>query len=115
MPTSTQVQAPTLGRIVMYRSKLGDGIVSPAIVTVTKDTWRESVRAAAHDAPLEEITSETEMAPTAIPEPDNEYSVSLTVFGASSRYVEHNVPHSMFDKARTWFWPEIRSEVTPAT
>lgn len=100
-----QVAVPVLGRIVMYRSKLGDGIISPALVTVTYNTWRESVRAAAHDAPLEEITSETEMQPTEIPRPTSNLNVSLQVFGAESVYAEHNVRWSNDDLPCSWFWP----------
>lgn len=109
---------PSLGRIVLYRSKIGDGIDSPAIILRTQDTtvasvldrWgpEEPVAVAEHDP---SITHEKAERPAAmVPVLESPTHVDLLVHGLGRDYREYNVP---FDAVRdasvppgTWRWPE---------
>jgi hypothetical protein len=74
---------PTIGRVVLYRSKRGIGYQVPAIVTVTPASLVEH--------------PQSELAPL---EPDR---VHLWVFGPAGGYAEFNVPEG--DGEGAWQWP----------
>lgn len=100
---------PTLGRIVLYESKNGDGIKSPAIVLRTRATtdpnlierWGGDKGALSGASKPEGLVAEL---------PDD-YTVDLLVHGLGGDYREYCV--GMFnpeaggntDSARTWSWP----------
>lgn len=94
------MMAPTIGRIVHYRSRTGN-YTCPAIVTATQDTlWREGVERGD------------------VPELTGPMDVHLHVFtpGAQGSYSEHNVPYAgeapvlgefAGQPPRSWTWPPI--------
>lgn len=88
--------APSIGRIVLYRSRTGNYTL-PAVVTATQDTlWAEGVERGD------------------VPGLASEQHVHLHVFtpGTQGSYAEHDVP--MDDRAAgeqapgSWRWPVIR-------
>lgn len=81
--------APTLGRIVHYRSNTGDYDLA-ALVTATVDTLTEAGLARNEVCPLSSPTH-----------------VHLHVFtpGKARHYQELNVPFDPEGSARSWRWP----------
>jgi hypothetical protein len=99
---------PTIGRIVIYRSKTGDYDL-PAIITGTRDSMSAAGMARAGDD-AEKLVLST---PTHV-------HLEVLTPGAQGRYQEHNVPMCPLTVAqqtgvaheapkpepRSWRWPE---------
>lgn len=108
-------QTPSLGRIVIFTSKIGDGVESPAVILRTaQDTIdlphdAAPVAVAAHDP---SVTHEKGTLPDDIVwdlAPDR---VDLLVHGLGRDYREYNVPFADGIDAPvqpgTWHWPILR-------
>ena len=95
---------PTLGRVVLYASKVGDGIVSPAIVIRTKETTNLDV--IERWGPGPEGTLSGKGRPAAlVPELPNDDTVDLVCFGLGGDYREYAVPYNESGAPGTWSWP----------
>lgn len=107
---------PTIGRIVIYRSKIDNGpgndVLSPAIITRTRSTtvaevidrWGPEPRTVA-SASDPAVTHETSARPeAAISELPDDETVDLAVFGLGKTYREFAVPFG--DGRGQWSWPE---------
>lgn len=105
---------PTIGRIVIYKSKIDNGpgndVLSPAMVIRTKDTTVPAVidRWGPEPTTLEGVdgtTHETAPRPDALaPDLADDYTVDLAVFGLGKTYREYAVSHG--DGLGEWSWPE---------
>jgi hypothetical protein len=103
---------PTIGRIVIYESKIGDGVKSPALVLRTKATTIASVIDRWGPEPQtvvsaldESVTHETTARPESlIAELPDDTTVDLIVHGLGRDYREYGVP--MGSGPGTWAWPE---------
>lgn len=107
--------SPTLGRIVLYRSKIDNGpgndVLSPAIVIRTRATtvpavverWGAEPRTVA-SASNPTVTHETAGRPAGfVAELPDDDTVDLLVFGLGKSYREYAV--SKGDGLGQWFWP----------
>lgn len=93
---------PTIGRIVHYQSKLGDGIVSPAIVLRTRETTNLEV--IERWGPSPDGTLSGKSRPDAlVPELPDDQTVDLLVHGLGGDYREFCIPEG--DGPGTWSWP----------
>lgn len=112
----TGVAFPSLGRIVLYESKNGDGIKSPAIVLRTRSTTDPALIerwGPGPDGTLSGVGKPDDL----VAELPDDYTVDLLVFGLGGDYREYAVPHptvmhreggvmpGMSETARTWDWP----------
>lgn len=108
--------APTIGRIVLYKSKIDNGpgndVVSPAIIIRTKSTTVGAVIDRWADSPTTvvsksdpTVTHETSSRPEEVIRdlPDDE-TVDLCVFGLGKTYREYCV--SKGELHGNWNWPE---------
>lgn len=110
-PTTPPLTAPTLGRIVIYTSRNGDGVQSPAMVLRTRATTNLDI--IERWGPSPDGTLSGKGRPTdLVPELDSDFHVDLLVHGLGGDYREFNVPHPSVaarsypaDTARTWDWP----------
>lgn len=112
--TDTGVAIPSLGRIVLYESKNGDGIKSPAIVLRTRSTTDPALIERWGPGP-EGTLSGVGKPDGLVAELPTDLHVDLLVFGLGGDYREYNVPHPSVDDeptgegksetARTWDWP----------
>ncbi|MEK8108671.1 hypothetical protein NKG94_34555 [Micromonospora sp. M12] len=106
---------PTLGRIVLYKSKIDNGagndVLSPAIVIRTCDTtvaavterWGPEPRTVA-SASDPSVTHETTGRPADfVAELPDDNTVDLLVFGLGKSYREYAVP--MGEDRGSWHWP----------
>jgi len=84
---------PTVGRIVHYHSKLGDGIVSPAIVLRTRATTNLDVIERWGPGP-EGTLSGTGRPAALVPELPDDSTVDLLVHGLGGDYREFCVPET---------------------
>ena len=94
---------PTIGRIVHYESRNGDGVLSPAIVLRTRDTTVPEVAerwGPMPDSTLSGVTRPLEF----VPELSDDFTVDLLVHGLGGDYREYAVPEG--EGPRTWRWPE---------
>lgn len=112
---------PSVGRIVHYVSKMGDGIVSPAIVLRTRASTRLDVIERWGPGP-EGTVSGKGRPPELVPELPDDTTVDLLVHGLGGDYREYAVqqydyndpPNGGEDNSarcgeqapRTWHWPE---------
>lgn len=110
-------QIPTIGRIVIYRSKIDNGpgndVLSPAMVIRTRattvpaviDRWGPEPRTVA-SASDPTVTHETTARPAGVVAdlPDDD-TVDLVVFGLGRDYREYGVPRG--DGLGQWQWPAI--------
>jgi len=108
--------SPTIGRIVIYRSKIDNGpgndVVSPAVILRTRattvpaviDRWGPEPRTVASaDAPA--VTHETAARPDGVPsELPDDWTVDLLVHGLGLDYREYGVVCG--DGRGQWSWPE---------
>lgn len=95
---------PTIGRIVIYSSKIGDGIVSPAIVLRTQDTTNLDV--IERWGPSPEGTLSGKGRPAAlVAELPNADTIDLLVHGLGGDYREFCIPFDDSGAAGTWNWP----------
>lgn len=114
-----EASRPTLGRVVIYRSRTGNYDV-PAIVTGTEDTLAEAgVRAykeSEGQAGVPPLTSPTHVHLTVLTpglpglragaddfKVESEFPRSENVAGT---YQEWDIPHDPVGSAGTWRWPE---------
>lgn len=109
------VALPTLGRIVIYESKNGDGIKSPAVVLRTRATTDPAIIdrwGPGPDGTLSGVGKPDGL----VAELPTDLHVDLLVHGLGGDYREYNVPHVSSDvdhsahpdspTARTWDWPQ---------
>lgn len=105
---------PTVGRIVIYKSNVNNGpgndVVSPAIITRTKDTTVKAVIDRWGPSPHEVATEDggtfvTAPKPSGVVEdlPDDD-TVDLAVFGLGQTYREFGIKRG--DGRGEWQWPE---------
>lgn len=105
---------PTVGRIVHYQSKNGDGILSPAIVLRTRDTTNLAV-IERWKVDGEGTLSGKGRPVDLVPELPDGTTVDLLVHGLGGDYREYAVPFSPeADAPRTWNWPPRETPTTPA-
>lgn len=95
---------PSIGRIVHYVSKMGDGIVSPAIVLRTRETTNLDVINRWGPGPEGTVSGKGRPADLVAELPTDGH-VDLLVHGLGGDYREFNVPWSEEPLARTWSWP----------
>lgn len=97
-------QHPTLGRIVLYASKNGDGIVSPAIVLRTRATTNLEV--IERWGPSPEGTLSGKGRPAAlVPELPDDFTIDVLAHGLGGDYREYCIPYSETGDPGTWSWP----------
>ena len=103
---------PTIGRIVIYTSKIDNGpgndVLSPAMILRTRETtvgavierWGPEPQVVGHG----DVTHETAPRPDGVIAelPDDE-TVDLLVFGLGKSYREYGVGHG--DGRGEWRWP----------
>lgn len=100
---SREVKA-TVGRIVHYTSKIGDGIVSPAIVLRTRETTNLDVIERWGPSPDGTLSGKGRPAALVAELPDDE-TVDLLVHGLGGDYREYAIPYSESSEPGTWSWP----------
>lgn len=112
----TPAMKPTIGRIVIYRSKIDNGpgndVLSPAIIIRTRDTtvpavidrWGPEPRTVV-SASDPSVTHETTARPeSVVGELADDDTVDLAVFGLGRTYREYSV--SRGDGLGEWNWPQ---------
>lgn len=115
-PTHNVGPLPTLGRIVLYRSKIDNGpgndVLSPALVIRTRSTtvpevinrWGPEPRTV-QSASDPSVTHETSSRPdNVIAELPDDDTVDLVVHGLGRDYREYGVHHGT--GLGEWSWPE---------
>lgn len=95
---------PSIGRIVIYSSKVGDGIVSPAIVLRTRATTNLDVIERWGPGPEGTISGKGRPAEL-VPELPDDTTVDLLVHGLGGDYREFAVPFSEANAPGSWAWP----------
>lgn len=101
---------PNVGDIVIYASKNGDGIISPAIVLRNRLSTNLDVIERWGPSPEGTLSSKGRPADL-VPELPDDFTVDLLVWGLGGDYREYAVPYdSLADEgaprsARTWSWP----------
>ena len=95
---------PTIGRIVHYSSKLGDGIVSPAVVLRTRATTNLDVIERWGPGPDGTASGKGRPAELVAELPDDT-TIDLLVHGLGGDYREYAVPFSPEPAPGTWSWP----------
>lgn len=104
MSISNMHGKPTLGRIVIYTSKVGDGVQSPAIVLRTRSTTNLEV--IERWGPTPEGTLSGKGRPAAlVPVLPNDDTVDLLVHGLGGDYREFCIAFDDEATAGTWDWP----------
>lgn len=110
----SRVQKPTIGRIVIYKSKIDNGpgndVFSPAIVIRTKSTTVESVvdRWGHDPAKLTAVDGsvyETAARPDDfIRDLEDDWTIDIAVFGLGKTYREYHVSYGLGHGQ--WQWPQ---------
>jgi hypothetical protein len=98
------VATPSLGRIVLYRSKNGDGVLSPAIVLRTRSTTIAKIAerwAGAETAPFSGVGRPSSF----IAELPDDLTLDLLVHGLGGDYREYAIPFASTSDPGTWCWP----------
>lgn len=95
---------PSIGRIVIYSSKLGDGIVSPAIVLRTRATTNLDVIERWGPGPEGTLSGKGRPAELVAELPDDT-TVDLLVHGLGGDYREFAVPYADTGTPGSWAWP----------
>lgn len=95
---------PSIGRIVTYTSKMGDGIVSPAIVLRTRATTNLDVINRWGPGPEGTLSGKGRPAELVAELPDDT-TVDLLVHGLGGDYREYAVPLDAAGAPGTWAWP----------
>lgn len=114
--TTQGVAKPTIGRIVIYKSKIDNGpgndVFSPAVVIRTKETCVEAVAkrwgpepTTVHSASDPSVTHETAARPNDVADVlEDDLTVDLLVHGLGKDYREYNVKFGTgFGE---WSWPK---------
>lgn len=107
---------PTIGRIVIYTSKIDNGpgneVRSPALVILTRADVKQDVLdrwgpepTQVGPSPVDGKTHTTGARPDTFQPPESEMHVSLLVHGLGKDYREHNVAHGPNGGLGTWDWP----------
>lgn len=105
---------PSVGRIVHYASKVGDGIVSPAVVLRTRKSTNLEVIERWGPGPEGTLSGKGRPAEL-VPELPDDMTVDLLVHGLGGDYREFAVPAAEevtgdgscgTQPARSWHWPE---------
>lgn len=115
---------PTIGRIVIYKSKIDNGpgndVLSPAIILRTRETtvaavidrWGPEPRTVS-SASDPSVTHETTAKPAnVINELPDDDTVDLLVHGLGKDYREYGVKRG--DGLGEWNWPQIVQGVVPS-
>ncbi|OHD15029.1 MAG: hypothetical protein A2Y38_25785 [Spirochaetes bacterium GWB1_59_5] len=97
-------QKPSIGRIVHYASKNGDGIISPAIVLRTRDTTNLDVINRWGPSPAGTLSGKGRPADLVAELPDDT-TIDLLVWGLGGDYREFAVPFNADGAPRSWNWP----------
>lgn len=97
-------QIVTIGRIVLYSSKVGDGVVSPAIVLRTRGTTNLDVIERWGPGPDGTISGKGRPAELVAELPDDN-TVDLLIHGLGGDYREYCIAHSETGAPGTWSWP----------
>jgi len=95
---------PTIGRIVHYTSRNGDGIVSPAVVLRTRATTNLDVINRWGPDPDGTLSGKGRPADL-VPELPDAMTVDLLVWGLGGDYREYAVPFDPDGAPRSWKWP----------
>ncbi|OZC55074.1 hypothetical protein CH289_07730 [Rhodococcus sp. RS1C4] len=95
---------PTPGRIVIYASRNGDGITSPAIVLRTRDSTNLDVIERWGPSPDGTLSGKGRPADL-VPELPDDTTIDLLVHGLGGDYREYAVPFDEEPSPRTWNWP----------
>jgi hypothetical protein len=106
---------PTIGRIVIYRSKIDNGpgndVLSPAIVTRTRNTTVKDVIDRWGPEPHEvtgvdgETFKTAEKSDRVVNELESDEHIDLAVFGMGQTYREYNVGRG--SELGQWEWPQL--------
>jgi hypothetical protein len=108
-PRITELPEPAVGDIVLYTSRNGDGIISPAIVLRTRATTNLEVIERWGPSPDGTLSGKGRPADL-VPELPDDYTIDLLVHGLGGDYREFCVPWDCPDPAggrapRTWAYP----------
>lgn len=95
---------PTLGRVVIYESRNGDGVLSPAMVLRTRSTTNLAIIERWGPSPAGTLSGKGRPAELVPVLPDDD-TVDLLVHGLGGDYREFCVP--LGSGPRTWHWPVI--------
>ena len=95
---------PTIGRIVHYNSKNGDGIISPAIVLRTRETTNLEVIERWGPSPDGTLSGKGRPAALIAELPDD-FTIDLLAHGLGGDYREFCIPFSETAAPGTWSWP----------
>ena len=103
----TPRRIPELGDIVIYTSRNGDGVQSPAVVLRTKETT--NLKIIERWKVAEDTLSGTGRPADLVPELPDDMTVDLKVMGLGGDYIEYCVPYSAKfmgrdTEPRTWNW-----------
>lgn len=105
---------PTVGRIVHYTSKHGDGVVSPAVVLRTRESTVPGVIDRWGPAP-DGTTSGVARPDGLVAELPDDTTLDLLVHGLGGDYREYAVPQSPTPETRHWNWPPRDPAPEPIT
>lgn len=102
---------PSVGRIVHYVSRNGDGIVSPAVVLRTRKSTNLEVIERWGPSPDGTLSGKGRPVDL-VPELPDDTTIDLLCHGLGGDYREYavpfadNTPNCGDDTPRTWHWPE---------
>jgi hypothetical protein len=97
-------QLPSVGRIVIYNSKNGDGIISPAIVLRTRATTNLDVIERWGPSPEGTLSGKGRPAALVAELPDD-LTIDVLAHGLGGDYREYCIPYSADGAPGTWSWP----------
>lgn len=95
---------PSIGRIVIYTSKVGDEVVSPAMVLRTRDTTNLEVIERWGPSPKGTLSGKGRPENLVAELPDD-FTLDLLVHGLGGDYREYCIPYSETGEPGTWSWP----------
>lgn len=95
---------PSIGRIVIYCSKNGDGVTSPAMVLRTRDTTIPEVIERWGTSPDGTLSGKGRPESLVAELPDD-FTVDLLSHGLGGDYREYCIPYSETPKPGHWSWP----------
>lgn len=112
------MQQPTIGRIVLYTSKIDNGpgneVTSPALVILTRADVKQEVLdrwgpepTEVGPSPVDGQSHTTAARPDTFTPPESDQHVSLLVHGLGKDYREHNVAYDEHGGLGTWRWPAL--------
>lgn len=95
---------PTIGRIVHYNAKVGDGIISPAVVLRTRETTNLEVIERWGPSPEGTLSGKGRPA-SLVPELPYDSTIDLLVHDLGGDYREFCVPYADIPTPGHWNWP----------